>query len=109
MNLKDLRAEANSRYLEALRYNRLVQSDLFEFAYNKATDEEKKQLEKPGPQIHKILKKDLDNQPITSLRQLGKKYHVMGYHTLPKTVLIEEIKDAIRKIENITPVNVKVR
>lgn len=105
MTLKELRDEANSKFLEALRYNRLVQSDLFENAYMNGTPEERLLLSKPGPHIEKILKKDLNTHSITSLRRLGSKYKIKHYNTLPKTVLIGEIEDAIRKTEDITPVN----
>lgn len=107
--LEEVRSEASARFLEALRYVRIVNTDLFAAAYTTATPEDKILLGKPGPHVSKILKKDLDNQPITALRKLGQKYKVKDYHSLPKAVLVEEIKDAIRKTENITSGHETVR
>lgn len=108
--LKKIKDEAYLRYLNAQRIWRYVQSDIFEKVYSQATEEQKEELFKIDNiyELKKLINKIMSKNDcfillsVYKLRQLGKKYGIARYNYLNKQELIEEIKNAIRKNENIT-------
>lgn len=100
-----------SRFLASQRLLRLINSEVFERVYAKADVEQKKELitliEKGDlvalrTLVQQLGTEELEHKPMMELRKLGRRLGVENYHTLPKTHLIEEIRDAIRTTSNIT-------
>lgn len=108
MSLKILRDDFHAQVLHLRKLDYIVQSDDFEIAYMKATNEERKAVHRAimaGDQ--NALKQFLDKQSqktddfekigIRKLRMMGQHLRIDGYQYLNKISLIEEIKNAIQR------------
>jgi hypothetical protein len=108
MTLSQIRENIYSRYLAVQRLKRLIDSDIFELAYSKADEAQKTNIQQLIRQsdvvslkslILKIGRENLEDRPIMELRQLGRKYGIKHYNNMPKTHLVEEIRNAIGTVK----------
>ena len=107
--IEQLKEFAHSKLLIAQRLNRVVSSDDFARAVELADCEQRTRLRSLIDRmdldplknlIRELLMNDLESLSYRALRELGKRYHVRYWHTLPKESLIWEIENARTKSDS---------
>lgn len=108
MTLSQIRDTIYSRYLVVQRLKRLIDSDIFEVAYSKSNNDQRELINtyinksdfiSLRTLILKLGREDLEDRPTMELRQLGRQYGIKNYNNMPKTHLVEEIRNAIGAVK----------
>lgn len=99
-NLNELLYHAHSRFLEAQRMKRFLESSLFEDAYKNANEHHIRDIidlikSKDVETLREYCKtiRALEDQPVMELRKIAKHYRIVYYAQLDKLTLIERIRE----------------
>lgn len=106
MSIFDVKMNIRRTFLHIQKIYRLIHSEDFAKAYEKAT---KKELEELHPFIEKmdkkciimwmkrILKTDYETYNIKELREVARKLNIQHYYSLPRDSLLSEIYKSVNR------------
>ena len=110
MSLKAIRDSFHTRFLNCRNVNNLLQTDDFELAYSKASKDERLDIEKAiGRSDKEAIKAFIDRgllrmtpfhqMSVRKLRLIGKNLRIPNYWIKDKIILIEEIRDVVKRLK----------
>lgn len=109
MTLSEVRKEVHTKYLKMRNLNRIILSDVFAEAYEKATERQQSSVhyfiytedaKKIRAWIHSILGKDLDLKSVRDLRKIASQLRIKDYGNLAKDEIIQQIREIEKEYTN---------